>query len=88
MTHELIIITAIYPQIKMQKALIIILVLAIATVTLAQSHEEAEDASHLRVRRGFGCPFNQYECHSHCASIRGYKGGYCDEFLKMRCKCY
>nr|P0DV61.1 RecName: Full=Tick defensin 2; AltName: Full=OsDef2 [Ornithodoros savignyi] len=37
---------------------------------------------------GYGCPFNQYQCHSHCKGIRGYKGGYCKGAFKQTCKCY
>jgi hypothetical protein len=36
---------------------------------------------------GFGCPFNQYLCHSHCLSV-GHNGGYCKGFFKQTCKCY
>nr|ABI52817.1 Defensin [Argas monolakensis] len=72
----------------MNKSLVIVLVLAIAVAaTTAQSVDEPE-RSHGRVRRGYGCPFNQYECHNHCKGVPGYKGGYCDGFLKMTCRCY
>ena len=36
---------------------------------------------------GFGCPFDQYQCHSHCRSI-GRRGGYCGGTLKLTCTCY
>lgn len=36
--------------------------------------------------QGFGCPFNAYECHSHCRSI-GRLGGYCGNY-RMTCYCY
>uniref|UniRef100_A0A8W8M086 Invertebrate defensins family profile domain-containing protein n=1 Tax=Magallana gigas TaxID=29159 RepID=A0A8W8M086_MAGGI len=36
---------------------------------------------------GFGCPLNQYQCNSHCKSIR-CRAGYCDAAtLWMRCTC-
>lgn len=36
---------------------------------------------------GFGCPLNQYQCHSHCLSIKK-RGGYCAGALKTTCTCY
>ncbi|XP_078309851.1 defensin-1-like [Crassostrea virginica] len=36
---------------------------------------------------GFGCPFNSYQCHSHCQSI-GRLGGYCGGWWKSKCTCY
>ncbi|VDI64631.1 Hypothetical predicted protein [Mytilus galloprovincialis] len=36
---------------------------------------------------GFGCP-NNYACHQHCKSIRGYCGGYCASWFRLRCTCY
>lgn len=36
---------------------------------------------------GFGCPGNDYQCHSHCLSI-GRRGGYCGGFLWAVCTCY
>ncbi|XP_078341803.1 defensin-1-like [Crassostrea virginica] len=38
------------------------------------------------VSAGFGCPFNQYQCHSHCTST-GCAAGYCGGILKLRCTC-
>lgn len=37
---------------------------------------------------GFGCPLHEMNCHNHCKSIPGYKGGYCTGFLHGVCKCY
>ncbi|XP_077505887.1 defensin-1-like [Amblyomma americanum] len=54
------------------------------------STADEEDKSQVplvRVRRGFGCPFNQYQCHSHCLSI-GRRGGYCGGSFKTTCTCY
>ncbi|XP_037269264.1 defensin [Rhipicephalus microplus] len=53
---------------------------------LADVPAESEMA-HLRVRRGFGCPFNQGACHRHCRSIRR-RGGYCAGLIKQTCTCY
>uniref|UniRef100_A0A2I9LNX0 Defensin n=1 Tax=Centruroides hentzi TaxID=88313 RepID=A0A2I9LNX0_9SCOR len=39
------------------------------------------------VEAGFGCPLKQKACHKHCQSVR-YRGGYCEGFLKHKCKCY
>jgi len=39
------------------------------------------------VELGFGCPFNEYECHAHCLSI-GMRGGYCSGFFRQTCVCY
>ena len=36
--------------------------------------------------RGFGCPFNQYQCNSHCQSI-GMRAGYCAGPVKLTCTC-
>ncbi|XP_078341614.1 defensin-1 isoform X2 [Crassostrea virginica] len=36
---------------------------------------------------GFGCPWNRYQCHSHCRSI-GRLGGYCAGRLGWTCTCY
>ncbi|CCX33668.1 Similar to Plectasin; acc. no. Q53I06 [Pyronema omphalodes CBS 100304] len=42
-------------------------------------------------KRGFGCggPWNEddMQCHNHCKSIKGYKGGYCAS-AGFVCKCY
>ncbi|KAF8532927.1 hypothetical protein BDD12DRAFT_764133 [Trichophaea hybrida] len=42
-------------------------------------------------KRGFGCngwPFEDDEqCHNHCKTIPGYKGGYCAN-VGTTCKCY
>nr|UUB84447.1 myticofensin A2 [Mytilus coruscus] len=37
---------------------------------------------------GFGCPYNQYQCHNHCRSITGRCGGYCGGWAKLTCICY
>ncbi|EZF32930.1 defensin-1 [Trichophyton mentagrophytes] len=37
-------------------------------------------------KRGFGCPLNERECHSHCQSI-GRKFGYCGGTLRLTCIC-
>ncbi|GAV09102.1 hypothetical protein RvY_18699 [Ramazzottius varieornatus] len=38
--------------------------------------------------RGFGCPLNEYQCHSHCKSLGGgRKGGYCGGPIKTTCIC-
>ncbi|GIY76988.1 defensin [Caerostris darwini] len=39
------------------------------------------------VEAGFGCPFDQMQCHNHCRSIK-YRGGYCTNMFKRTCKCY
>nr|ACJ04425.1 defensin A [Ornithodoros papillipes] len=73
----------------MNKLFIVALVVALAVATMAQEvHDDVEEQSVPRVRRGYGCPFNQYQCHSHCSGIRGYKGGYCKGTFKQTCKCY
>nr|2LR5_A Chain A, micasin [Microsporum canis] len=35
---------------------------------------------------GFGCPFNENECHAHCLSI-GRKFGFCAGPLRATCTC-
>ncbi|KAI5817902.1 Plectasin [Pyronema omphalodes] len=48
------------------------------------------DANQLQ-KRGFGCngPWDEddMQCHNHCKSIKGYKGGYCAKGGFV-CKCY
>ncbi|OJD26832.1 hypothetical protein ACJ73_01778 [Blastomyces percursus] len=51
--------------------------------------DEDERPAHALQKRGWGCNIfggNDYRCHRHCKSIRGYKGGYCK--LGGICKCY
>ncbi|CAN8021639.1 unnamed protein product [Ixodes persulcatus] len=70
-------------------------VIAVALVALlvagafmtSSAQEEENQVAHVRVRRGFGCPFNQGACHRHCQSIRR-RGGYCAGFFKQTCTCY
>nr|QEO24725.1 holosin 1 [Ixodes holocyclus] len=67
---------------------IAVLSLLVAGVFTASFHGEHEsEIAHVRVRRGFGCPFNQGACHSHCRSI-GRRGGYCAGIIKQTCTCY
>uniref|UniRef100_G3MPF7 Defensin n=1 Tax=Amblyomma maculatum TaxID=34609 RepID=G3MPF7_AMBMU len=66
-------------------SLVIILVCGLVASTAATPVESEE--AHLRVRRGFGCPFNQGACHNHCRSIRR-RGGYCAGVIKQTCTCY
>nr|QKY88521.1 bispinosin [Haemaphysalis bispinosa] len=55
---------------------------------LAHAAGDEEDSSKplVRVRRGFGCPFDERACHAHCQSV-GRRGGYCGNF-RMTCYCY
>nr|QIG55621.1 defensin A [Ornithodoros turicata] len=72
----------------MKTVFVIALVFALAVASMAQDVDDVEESSAVRVRRGYGCPFNQYQCHSHCSGIRGYKGGYCKGLFKQTCTCY
>ncbi|XP_077505891.1 4 kDa defensin [Amblyomma americanum] len=65
--------------------LIFVLVAGLVGTVVAQDDEGA--VAHVRVRRGFGCPFNQGACHRHCRSI-GRRGGYCAGAFKQTCTCY
>ena len=47
----------------------------------------AETRTPLEDAEGFGCPFNAYQCHSHCLSI-GRRGGYCRGLVRQTCVCY
>lgn len=51
----------------------------------AAGNENAEDGG--RSAKGFGCP-NDYACHNHCRYNAGFRGGYCSDFLGLRCRCY
>lgn len=47
----------------------------------------AETRTPLEDAEGFGCPWNAYQCHSHCRSV-GRRGGYCRGFFRQTCACY
>ncbi|WP_434384652.1 hypothetical protein [Melittangium boletus] len=51
------------------------------------SSEEPEAQEDTYSKTGFGCPFNEYQCHSHCRSIKK-KGGYCGNWARQTCYCY
>ncbi|KAH8603030.1 hypothetical protein B0O99DRAFT_680002 [Bisporella sp. PMI_857] len=57
----------------------------------ADYEKRSEEAlNHLKAR-GFGCPFDKYQCDSHCRSLGGgRKGGYCggQGFLHLTCICF
>ncbi|KAG0345138.1 hypothetical protein BG004_003939 [Podila humilis] len=38
------------------------------------------------VKRGFGCPWDAYQCSTYCTGI-GRNGGHCGGFLRMTCIC-
>ncbi|KFM64187.1 Defensin, partial [Stegodyphus mimosarum] len=59
------------------KAIHVLLLIAVVISAFAATTVEA----------GFGCPFDQMQCHNHCRSVK-YRGGYCTNFLKRTCKCY
>ncbi|KAA8915708.1 hypothetical protein TRICI_002151 [Trichomonascus ciferrii] len=63
------------------KALLLFTAAAMAAPN-AQPEAEAESLG----KRGFGCPFDQGECHDHCVSI-GKRAGYCDGAVKQTCTC-
>ncbi|XP_077529620.1 defensin-like isoform X4 [Haemaphysalis longicornis] len=65
----------------------ILAVALIFVLVAAAAQDDESDVPHVRVRRGFGCPFNQGACHSHCRSI-GRRGGYCAGIVKQTCTCY
>ncbi|KAL1441166.1 hypothetical protein MTO96_031216 [Rhipicephalus appendiculatus] len=65
---------------------LVVIILAGLVFTVAAQDGEG-DVAHVRVRRGFGCPFNQGACHRHCRSIRR-RGGYCAGIIKQTCTCY
>ncbi|KAM5476958.1 hypothetical protein MauCBS54593_000229 [Microsporum audouinii] len=48
--------------------------------------DAAADAAPAVEKRGFGCPFNENECHAHCLSI-GRKFGFCAGPLRATCTC-
>ncbi|KAM7302149.1 4 kDa defensin-like [Ixodes scapularis] len=66
-------------------ALVVVLISGLISFSCSQEHDS--QGPHVRVRRGFGCPFNQGACHGHCRSIRR-RGGYCSGFAKQTCTCY
>ncbi|XP_040064578.2 4 kDa defensin [Ixodes scapularis] len=68
-------------------AVTLIVLLVVGALKTSSGQEEENQVAHVRVRRGFGCPFNQGACHRHCRSI-GRRGGYCAGFLKQTCTCY
>ncbi|XP_077554290.1 defensin BmKDfsin6-like isoform X2 [Haemaphysalis longicornis] len=63
-----------------------LMVLLLAFLAFAAGDEEDSSKPLVRVRRGFGCPFDERECHAHCQSV-GRRGGYCGNF-RMTCYCY
>ncbi|CAN7990183.1 unnamed protein product [Ixodes hexagonus] len=72
----------------MRVVAVALVVLLVAGVIMSSSAQEDENqVAHVRVRRGFGCPFNQGACHRHCRSI-GRRGGYCSGVFKQTCTCY
>nr|BAH09305.1 ovatusin [Ixodes ovatus] len=72
----------------MRVVAVALVALLVAGVFMTSSAEEEENqVAHVRVRRGFGCPFNQGACHRHCQSI-GRRGGYCAGFFKQTRTCY
>ncbi|KAL3244627.1 hypothetical protein MRX96_018611 [Rhipicephalus microplus] len=66
-------------------ALAFVLVAGLINTTVAQDGDSK--VPHVRVRRGFGCPVFQGNCHTHCRSI-GRLGGYCAGTFKLTCTCY
>ncbi|CAN8021792.1 unnamed protein product, partial [Ixodes persulcatus] len=56
-------------------------------ISFSCSQGDNSQVLHVRVRRAFGCPFDQGTCHSHCRSIRRH-GGHCSGFAKRTCTCY
>nr|ABI52766.1 Defensin [Argas monolakensis] len=68
-------------------AVLVFLLISSTVQVSAQDDDGDDDAALTRVRRGFGCPFNQGACHRHCQSI-GRKGGYCSGLFKQTCTCY
>lgn len=59
-----------------------LLLFAAAVMAAPNAQPEAESLG----KRGFGCPFDQGECHDHCVSI-GKRAGYCDGAVKQTCTC-
>nr|QEO24728.1 holosin 4 [Ixodes holocyclus] len=68
-------------------AVAFIFVLVAGLISASSADDADSEGAHVRVRRGFGCPFNQGACHNHCRSI-GRRGGYCAGFFKQTCTCY
>ncbi|KAM5457313.1 hypothetical protein MaudCBS49596_000508 [Microsporum audouinii] len=57
-----------------------------ATIAALATDDAAVDAAPAVEKRGFGCPFNENECHAHCLSI-GRKFGFCAGPLRATCTC-
>ncbi|EEC08933.1 scapularisin preproprotein, putative [Ixodes scapularis] len=68
-------------------AVALIALLVAGAFMTSSAQEEEDQVAHVRVRRGFGCPFDQGACHRHCQSI-GRRGGYCAGIIKQTCTCY
>lgn len=60
---------------------------ALSTSNLrSQLHKETNPP--LESTRGFGCPFNEYQCDAHCRNDLKKQGGYCGgNWLKTTCIC-
>uniref|UniRef100_A0A023GBQ6 Putative tick defensins 1 n=1 Tax=Amblyomma triste TaxID=251400 RepID=A0A023GBQ6_AMBTT len=70
----------------MRLSVVFLLVLLIGFLTLTSGEEEKGLQPHLRVRRGFGCPFNM-RCFRHCKRRLRRRGGYCGGRFKLTCIC-
>ncbi|CED90094.1 MAG: actinodefensin [Actinomyces succiniciruminis] len=56
----------------------------------AVSFEQAlrsETHAPLEGAEGFGCPFSERSCDTHCMT-KGYRGGYCKGAVRQTCVCY
>ncbi|XP_042150204.1 defensin-like [Ixodes scapularis] len=65
---------------------LIALLVAGAFIT-SRAQREEKQVAHVRVRRGFGCPFDEDTCLKHCESTGGY-GGFCSGPVMQSCGCY
>ncbi|XP_042150206.1 defensin-like [Ixodes scapularis] len=65
---------------------LIALLVAGAFIT-SRAQREEKQVAHVRVRRGFGCPFDEDTCLKHCESTGGY-GGFWSGPVMQSCGCY
>ncbi|KAK8781501.1 hypothetical protein V5799_017158 [Amblyomma americanum] len=74
-------------QLKMRLSVVFLLVLLAVSLTVTSGAEDTSQEPHLRVRRGFGCPFSRRYCHWHCRYELRRRGGYCAGRFRQTCVC-